>query len=93
MSNPKEWKDLTPEEQKAQMEIVNDVMDEILHEEKIERMNPAPVPAVEENTNSTVDDRERRRALSCSYCPPNRKENASRKARHGHNKPKKGRRG
>jgi hypothetical protein len=38
---------------------------------------------VKHNTNSTVDDRERRLEQSCSYCPPNRGENAGRKAKHG----------
>lgn len=32
-------------------------------------------------TNSTVYNRVRRRHLSCSFCPPNRKENANRSAR------------
>jgi hypothetical protein len=31
------------------------------------------------NTNSTVDNRERRRELHCDYCPPNRGENQKRK--------------
>lgn len=31
------------------------------------------------NTNSTVDDRERRKLLNCSFCKPNRGENAKRK--------------
>jgi hypothetical protein len=39
-------------------------------------------------TNSTVDNRERRKALKCSLCPPNRKENAKRKPKHGKAKPK-----
>lgn len=43
----------------------------------------------EENTNNTVDDRERRKKnLSCSYCKPNKGENASRKSKHGAKKPK-----
>lgn len=40
------------------------------------------------NANSTVDDRESRFDLSCSFCPPNRHENARRKAKHGKTKPK-----
>lgn len=40
------------------------------------------------NTNSTVDDRERRQMQSCSICPPNKGENARRKAKHGNKKPK-----
>ncbi len=42
----------------------------------------------EENTNNTVDDRERRKQLSCSHCPPNKGENANRKSKHGNKKPK-----
>jgi hypothetical protein len=39
--------------------------------------------------NSTVDKRKRRIAnLGCSYCPPNKGENAKRKAKHGSKKPK-----
>jgi hypothetical protein len=41
-----------------------------------------------ENTNSTVDDRERRFDLGCSFCPPNRYENAKRRGKHGKTKPK-----
>lgn len=40
------------------------------------------------NTNSTVDDRERRFDLNCSFCPPNRYENAKRRGKHGKTKPK-----
>lgn len=40
------------------------------------------------NTNSTVDDRERREIQNCPVCPPNKGENASRKPKHGINKPK-----
>lgn len=40
------------------------------------------------DNNSTVDDRERRKDLSCSHCPPNHKENATRRGRHGKTKPK-----
>lgn len=39
-------------------------------------------------TNSTVDRKERRLDLSCSFCPPNKGENAKRKAKHGNKKPK-----
>lgn len=35
------------------------------------------------NTNSTVDDRERRQVQRCSICPPNKGENANRRAKHG----------
>lgn len=38
--------------------------------------------------NSTVDDRERRKALRCSLCPPNKGENAKRRPKHGKTKPK-----
>lgn len=41
-----------------------------------------------ENTNNTVDDRERRKDLSCSYCKPNRGENAKCRRKHGKTKPK-----
>lgn len=40
------------------------------------------------NTNSTVDNRERRNQLSCSFCKPNRGENAKRCGKHGKTKPK-----
>ena len=40
------------------------------------------------NINSTVDDRERRFDLGCSFCPPNKGENAHRRAKHGKTKPK-----
>jgi hypothetical protein len=39
-------------------------------------------------TNSTVDDRERRQDLGCSFCRPNRGENAKRRPRHGKTKPR-----
>lgn len=42
-----------------------------------------------QNTNSTVDDRERREDLSCSFCPPNRGENRKNYKKHGVKKPKK----
>lgn len=41
-----------------------------------------------ENTNPTVDDRERRFDLRCSFCRPNRGENAKSCNRHGKGKPK-----
>lgn len=46
-------------------------------------------PAADFEANSTVDDRERRKKLKCSLCPPNRKENAKRKPKHGVKKPRK----
>lgn len=42
----------------------------------------------DENTNSTVDNRERRKDLRCSICPPNKGENAKRKSKRGKGKPK-----
>lgn len=43
-------------------------------------------------TNSQVDKRQRRldrrNGLKCPICPPNRGENAKRKARHGDGKPR-----
>ena len=49
---------------------------------------PHKLPTYCDNTNSTVDDRLRRLDLSCSICPPNKHENASRKPAHGNKKPK-----
>ncbi len=43
---------------------------------------------LDRNTNSSVDNKERRKLLSCSICPPNKGENAGRKAKHGSKKPK-----
>jgi hypothetical protein len=40
------------------------------------------------DSNSTIDDRLRRTHLSCSYCPPNRGENAGRYVKHGEQKPR-----
>jgi hypothetical protein len=40
------------------------------------------------NTNNTVDDRERRFDLNCSYCPPNGGENKKNHSKHGKGKPK-----
>lgn len=40
-------------------------------------------PLPEPETNSAVDKKERRKELRCSFCPPNRKENANRKPKHG----------
>lgn len=39
-------------------------------------------------TNSMVDDRERRKDLRCSICKPNKGENAKRRGKHGKTKPK-----
>lgn len=47
-----------------------------------------PKKPVSENTNSTVDDRERREDLHCSFCRPNRGENAKRRPKNGKTKPK-----
>lgn len=38
--------------------------------------------------NPTVANRERRKELSCDFCPPNKGENEKRKAKHGNKKPK-----
>lgn len=46
-------------------------------------------PKIKQETNSTVDNRIRRKDLGCSFCPPNKGENAKRKAKHGNKKPKK----
>lgn len=43
---------------------------------------------VNRDTNSTVDDRERRMDLSCSFCKPNRGENQKNFRKHGKGKPK-----
>lgn len=40
------------------------------------------------NTNSTVDNRERRNLLRCSFCPPNKGENCKHHSKHGKGKPK-----
>lgn len=40
------------------------------------------------NTNSTVDDREQRFSLNCSFCRPNKGENCKHHAKHGKGKPK-----
>jgi len=40
------------------------------------------------NTNSTIDNKERRSLLSCSFCPPNKGENSNRKPKHGTRKPR-----
>ncbi len=39
-------------------------------------------------TNSTVDDRERRKQLRCSFCRPNKGENKKTYRPHGVQKPK-----
>jgi hypothetical protein len=41
-----------------------------------------------ENNNSTVDDRERRNDLLCSFCRPNKGENQKNYRKHGKGKPK-----
>lgn len=41
-----------------------------------------------EPLDSTTDRKLRRQALSYPLCPPNRRENATRKARHGCKKPR-----
>lgn len=47
------------------------------------------VKRANQNTNSKVDKRERRhKDLNCDFCPPNKGENANRKAKHGNQKPK-----
>lgn len=40
------------------------------------------------NTNNTVDDRERRLDLRCSFCRPNKGENQKNHRKHGKGKPK-----
>lgn len=40
------------------------------------------------NANPAVDQKLRRKDLSCSLCPPNRGENAKRKGKHGTTKPR-----
>lgn len=42
-----------------------------------------------ENTNSSVDKKERRKELNCSYCRPHKNENAGRKPKHGVRKKRK----
>ena len=42
----------------------------------------------DDNTNSTVDDRESRFDLLCSFCRPNRGENAKSRPKHGRTKPR-----
>lgn len=41
-----------------------------------------------QETNSSVDKKNRRFQLRCGICPPNKGENANRKPRHGAKKPK-----
>lgn len=38
--------------------------------------------------NPTVANREKRKELRCSFCPPNRGENCKHKGKHGKGKPK-----
>jgi len=40
------------------------------------------------NNNSTIDDRESRNDLYCSFCRPNRGENKKNYKKHGRTKPK-----
>lgn len=47
-----------------------------------------PEGKIEVNANSTVDDRERRKKLKCSICPPNKGDNAKKKSKRGKGKPK-----
>lgn len=44
--------------------------------------------SINENSNSTVDRKERRKLLKCSFCPPHSNENASRYGKHGKTKRK-----
>jgi hypothetical protein len=46
------------------------------------------VKKLNDEINSSVDKKGRREDLRCSFCPPNRGENSSRKAKHGAKKPK-----
>lgn len=41
-----------------------------------------------QETNSTVDDRERREQLYCSFCRPNKGENCKHSSKYGKTKPK-----
>lgn len=66
-------------------------------EEAIERLAASGRISVDEGfsyleTTSSIDKKERRKELRCSYCPPNRGENAKRKPRHGAKKKRKARR-
>lgn len=49
-------------------------------------MKERQLPKHKDNVNNTVDDRERRTVQRCAICPPNKGENATRKARHGKGK-------
>lgn len=40
------------------------------------------------NTNRSVDNKEKRFELRCSFCPPNRGENCKNYKKHGSKKPK-----
>lgn len=42
----------------------------------------------DEETNSSVVNKENRQKLRCSYCPPNKGENKKKTGRHGKTKPK-----
>lgn len=47
-----------------------------------------PLKKRDRNTNNTVDDRERRFDLYCSFCPPNGGENKKNYRKHGKGKAK-----
>lgn len=49
---------------------------------------PRKLNIKDKNTNSTVDDRESRFDLSCSFCRPNKGENQKNYKKHGKTKPK-----
>lgn len=49
-------------------------------------MKERKLPNVKKNANNTVDDRERRFDLNCSYCRPNRGENIKNYRKHGKGK-------
>lgn len=56
--------------------FVNDLCEYFIQDWKVVPVEPEPP-----NVNSTVDKKERRNELRCAYCPPNKKENAKRKAK------------
>lgn len=51
-------------------------------------MKERKVQIKNKNANSTVDDRESRFDLSCSFCRPNKGENKKNYKKHGKTKPK-----
>jgi hypothetical protein len=63
-------------------------LDKLMKEVVDSEYFPLLLNIVNDNTNSTVDDRERRFDLNCSYCRPNKGDNANRKAKHGKTKPR-----